>query len=63
MFQIKFLKKKKNNDNDKSNNNNKSKSRLVVKKWSLEALGIFNKINCVKKYFLVNSVFILVRTI
>ena len=40
-------------------NKNKSKSKLVAK--SFKALGIFDKINFTKKYFLVNSVFILVR--
>ena len=42
---------------------NKSKSKLVVKYWSFEALCIFDKTNCMKKYFFVNNVIILVRTI
>ena len=48
---------------EKKYNKNKSKSKLVVKYWSFKALGIFDKTNCMKKYFLVNSVLILVRTI
>ena len=38
------------------NNNNKSKHKLLDKQWSLKVLGIFDKTNCMKKYFLVNSV-------
>ena len=55
VFQTKFPRKK--------YNINKSKSKLVVKQWSFKALGIFDKTNCMKKYFLFNSVLILVRTI
>ena len=41
----------------------KVKVKLVVRQWSFKALGIFDKTNCMKKYFLVNSVLIIVRTI
>ena len=44
-------------------NKNKSKSKLVVEEWSFEALGVFDKTNCMKKYFLFNKVIILVRNI
>ena len=47
MFQTKFPR--------KQNNDNKGKSKLVAKQWSFKALGIFDKNNCMKKYFLVNS--------
>ena len=57
MFQIKLPRK---NDND---NNNKVKVKLVVTQWSFKALGIFDKTNCMKKYFLLNSIFILARAI
>ena len=52
-FKLSFL--------EKNNNNNKGK--LVVKQWSFKAIGIFDKTNCMKKYFIVNTVLILVRTI
>ena len=47
VFQTKFPR--------KQNNDNKGKSKLVAKQWSFKALGIFDKNNCMKKYFLVNS--------
>ena len=50
VFQIKFQRKKK-------------KSKSVYKRVSLKAFGIFNKSNSMKKYILLNSVLIFVRTI
>ena len=40
----------------------KEELKLLVKQWFSKALGIFDKTNYIKKYFLGNSVFILVRT-
>ena len=34
------------------------KNKSVVKQWPFKALGIFNKTNCMRKYFLVNGVLI-----
>ena len=39
----------------------KEKKESVVKQWSIEALGGFHKINCRKKYFLINVVFIFIK--
>ena len=61
-FKLKFPWEKIYNEN-KIYNKIKSKSKLVVKQWSFEALGVFDKTNSMRKYFLVNRVSILVRTI